>query len=159
LFQQSSWLARGGERILDFFSEELDSKASFALLTFATVFQAEVYAILACSNCCFREFLPGKTSCIYSDSRAAILALGSHTLSSRLVIQCSNSLQGLSIYNRVQLFWVHSHCGIIGNEEADGLAGVGSKSNFCGPEPCLPVPKSLMTSVTKEWLTGNHLSY
>jgi hypothetical protein len=37
--------------------------------------------------------------------------------------------------------------------------GVGSKSNFCGLEPCLPVPKSLITRVTKEWLSGNHLSY
>jgi hypothetical protein len=68
-------------------------------------------------------------------------------------------VQGLSIQNRVQLFWVSGHCGIIGNEEANGLAGVGSKSSFCGPEPCLPVPKSLMTRVTKEWLSGNHLSY
>jgi hypothetical protein len=32
------------------FSEELDLKASFALGTFATVFQAEVYAIVACSD-------------------------------------------------------------------------------------------------------------
>jgi hypothetical protein len=39
--------------------------------------------------------------------------------------------------------------GIIGNEEADGLAGVGSKSSFCGPEPILRVRKSLMTCVTK----------
>jgi hypothetical protein len=44
-------------------------------------------------------------------------------------------------------------------EEADDLAGVGSKTSFCGPEPCLPVPKSLMTRVTKELLSGNHLSY
>jgi hypothetical protein len=48
---------------------------------------------------------------------------------------------------------------IIGNEKADDLAGVGSKSNFCGLEPCLPISKSLMTRVTKEWLSGDHLSY
>jgi hypothetical protein len=36
---------------------------------------------------------------------------------------------------------------------------VRSKSSFCGPEPCLPVPISLMTRVTKEWFSGNHLSY
>jgi ribonuclease HI len=28
-------------------------------------------------------------------------------------------MQGLSIQNRVQMFWIPSHCGIIGNEEAD----------------------------------------
>jgi hypothetical protein len=36
---------------------------------------------------------------------------------------------------------------------------VGSKSSFCGLEPCLPVSRSLMTRVTKEWLSSNHLSY
>jgi hypothetical protein len=39
------------------------------------------------------------------------------------------------------------------------MAGLGFKSSFCGPEPCLPVPKSLMTRVTKEWLSSNHFSY
>jgi ribonuclease HI len=141
------------------FSEELDLKVSFALGTFATVFQAEVYAILACSNYCVSECITGKAICICSDTRATLLALSSHIVSSRLVLQCRNSLQGLSIEIRVQLFWVAGHCGIIGNEEANGLAGVGLKSNFCGPEPCLPVPKSLMTRMTKEWLSDNHLSY
>jgi hypothetical protein len=28
------------------------------------------------------------------------------------VLQCQNSLQGLSIHNRVQLFWVPGHCAI-----------------------------------------------
>jgi hypothetical protein len=37
------------------FSEELDFKAYFALGTFATVFQAEVYAILICSDYCLRK--------------------------------------------------------------------------------------------------------
>jgi ribonuclease HI len=77
-----------------------------------------------------------KTVCICSDSRAALLALSSHTGSSRLVFQWRNSLQGLSIPNRVQLFWITGHCGIIGNEKADGLAGVGYKFNFYRPEPC-----------------------
>jgi hypothetical protein len=79
----------------------------------------------------------------------ALLALSSRTVSSRLVLQCRNSLQGLSVHNRNQLFWVPGHCGIIGNKETDSLAGMGSKSSFCGPEPCLPVPRSLITRVTK----------
>jgi hypothetical protein len=116
--------------------------------------------MLACSNYCLRECMTGKTICICSDSQAALLALSSHTVSSRLLLQGRNSLQGLSIYNRVQLCWVPGHCGIIGNEEADSMmVEVGSKFNFCGPKPCLPVPKSLMTRVTKEWLSGNHLFY
>jgi ribonuclease HI len=136
-------------RVLEFFSEELDLKASFALKTFATVFQAEVYAIMACSDYCLRECMTGKTICICSDSRAALFSLSSHTVSSKLVLQCRNSLQELNIHNGVQLFWVPGHCGIIENEEADSLVGVGSKFSFCGPEPCLPIPRSLMTRVTK----------
>jgi hypothetical protein len=56
------------------FFEELDFKASFALGTFATVFQAEVYAILACSDYCLRECMSGKRICICSDSQVALLA-------------------------------------------------------------------------------------
>jgi ribonuclease HI len=53
------------------------------------------------------------------------------------MLQCRNSLQQLSIHNRVQLFWVPGHCGIIGNEETDDLAGVGSKSNSLFSRPKL----------------------
>jgi hypothetical protein len=35
------------------------------------------------------------------------------------------------------------------------MAGVRSKSNFYGPEACLPVPKSVLTRVTKKCLSGN----
>jgi hypothetical protein len=79
--------------------------------------------------------MTGKTIWICSDSQAALLALSFHTKSSRLVLQCQNSLQRLSIHNGVQRFWGPGHCGLIGIEEADGLAGVGSKSCFCGLEP------------------------
>jgi hypothetical protein len=74
------------------FSEEVDLKASFALGKFATVFQAEVYAIMACSDYCLRECMTGKKICIRSDSRAALLALSPHTMSSRLVLQCRDFL-------------------------------------------------------------------
>jgi hypothetical protein len=131
------------------FSEKLDRKASLALGTFATVFQAKVYAIMDCSYYCLRECMTGKTICTCLDSRAALLALSSHTVSSRLVFQCRDSLQGLPIQKRVQLFWVPGHCGIIGNKDAAGLAGLGPKSSICGPEPCLPVTKALMTRVKK----------
>jgi hypothetical protein len=60
------------------------------------------------------------------------------------MLQCRNSLQGLSIQNRVQLFWVPGHCGIIENEKVDGLVGVGSKIQLLR---------------AGNLLSGNHLSY
>jgi hypothetical protein len=134
----------------------LDLKASFALGTFATVFQAEVYAILACFDCCLRECMTVKQSA-FARTVGSCYWPKVCTQCPRLVLHCRNSLQGPSIHNRVQLFWIPGHCGIIGNEEAHDLVEVRSKSSFCGLEPCLP--RSLMTRVTKEWLSGNHLSY
>jgi ribonuclease HI len=61
------------------------------------------------------------TICICSDSKAALLALSSYTISSKLLYQCWLSLQDLSNYNRVRLFWVPGQCDIKGNKEADRL--------------------------------------
>jgi hypothetical protein len=108
-------------RVLEFVLEELDLKASFGLGTFATFFQAEIFSIFGCSDYCLKECMTGKTICICSDSRAALLVLSLHTVSSRLVLQCRIFLQELSIQNKVQLFLVPGHFGIIWNEEADGL--------------------------------------
>jgi hypothetical protein len=104
--------------------------------------------------------MTGKTVCICSDSRVALLALSSHTVSSKLVLQCRSSLQGLFIHNRVQLFWVPGHCGIIGNEEIvwewdlnPASAGRNLVWNLG------TVPRSLMTRLTNEWMSSIHLSY
>jgi hypothetical protein len=78
----------------------------------------------------FPVLLAPSDSMLPLDSR-----LNSHTVSSKLVLQCLNSLQGLSIHKRVKLVWVSVQCGIIRNEEADGLAGVGSNNNFYRAEP------------------------
>jgi ribonuclease HI len=74
------------------------------------------------------------TICICSDSKAALLALSSYTISSKLLHQCWLLLQDLSNNNRVRLFWVPGHCDIKGNEEADRLARMGSDFNCPGFE-------------------------
>jgi hypothetical protein len=53
---------RAGSRV---FFEELDINASFALGTFATVFQAEVYTIMACSDYCLRECMTRTVEPLY----------------------------------------------------------------------------------------------
>jgi hypothetical protein len=67
-------------------TEELDLEASFALQTFDIIFQAEVYALLACSDYCLRECMTDKMICICLESRASLFVLSSHTVSTRLVL-------------------------------------------------------------------------
>jgi hypothetical protein len=68
-------------------------------------------------------------------------------------------LHGLSIHIRVQLYWINGHCSIIRNEKADSLAGLESKSDFYGSEPCLLVSKALITCKTEELLIPSHSSH
>jgi hypothetical protein len=79
---------------------------------------------------------------ICSDSKAALLALSSYTISSNFLYQCWLSLQDLSNNNRMRLFGYH--CDIKGNEEANWLARMYSDSNLCGPEPCVPLSSSIV---------------
>jgi hypothetical protein len=63
-----------------------------------------------------------------------LLALKSYAVSSRVVLQCRDSLQELALSTRVRLVWVPVRCGIHGNEEADALAREGSSSAFVETE-------------------------
>jgi ribonuclease HI len=120
------------------------------------VFQSEIYAILVCSEKFRNSQLQDKTICICSDSKASLLAVSSYMISSSLVSQCWHSLQELSSTNRVYLVWVPGHSDIEGNEKADKLARKGSKLNFCGPEPCLPLSTSVIRQKSKEWALQAH---
>jgi hypothetical protein len=75
------------------FSDTLDIGKFYALGSLATVFQTEVYAILACCDYCRSENMHNMTICICSDSKAALLALSSYKISSKLLHQCWLSLQ------------------------------------------------------------------
>jgi hypothetical protein len=55
------------------FSDILNVRKSYALGSHATVFQSEVYAILACSDYCISEGIVNGAISICSDSRAALL--------------------------------------------------------------------------------------
>jgi hypothetical protein len=65
--------------------------------------QSEVYAILVCSEYCIAEGIVNRAVSICSDSRAALLALKSYVVASRVVLQCRGSLQELALYKRVRL--------------------------------------------------------
>jgi hypothetical protein len=117
----------------------------------ATIFQSEVYAILACSLYCISEGIVNRAVLICYDSTAALLTLKSYAMSSRVVLQCRDLLQALALSNRVRLVWVPRHCDINGNEEADPFARAGSSYAFVGPEPSLPLAPSSVGR-EREWL-------
>jgi ribonuclease HI len=141
------------------FSDTLKIEESYSLGAYTTVFQAEVYAILACSDNRQKARLQNETIQILLDSKAALMALSSSKISLLIVMQCWSSLQVLSTSNRVRLSWVPGHCDIAGNEMADKLVRGGSAAIFCGPEPTLPLSGSIIQLMTKQWAENAHLKY
>jgi ribonuclease HI len=94
---------------------------SFNLGLHITVFQAEIYAIKACVMENIEKGYTGRNCYILSDSQAAIKALDSFQINSKLFWDSQQSLVKLAEHNRIQLVWVPGHMGIDGNERADRL--------------------------------------
>jgi ribonuclease HI len=67
----------------------------------------------------------GRNIYILSDSQAAIKALDSFKINSKLVWDCHQSLVKLTEHNRIQLVWVPGDMEIDGNETDDQLARQG----------------------------------
>ena len=130
---------------------------SASLGAYSTIFQAEISAILACANIALARQLHGECIVILSDSQAAIQALDSNLITSRLVWECFNTLSMLSSRNNVHLGWVPGHQGIEGNECADQLAKVGALTPFPGPEPACGISKSTAYSAISKWAYDNHI--
>jgi hypothetical protein len=115
----------------------------FPLGKYATVFQTEIYATLHCAYENIRRAYKGRWILIFSDSQAALTALGGPRVASALVTACLSVLPSLSGLNEVTLVWVLGHCGICGNEVANKLARQASATPLTGPEPALGIPKCL----------------
>lgn len=137
------------------YNRKLNFKASFPLGEWATVFQAEVAAILECVNFQISNEVRRKNIYIFSDNRAAIGALMGTTTTSAIVWDCMQALQKLSESNKITLIWVPGHQGIQGNEEADRLAKLGTQE-----EPVnwpVGVPFSVGRSFIRKGLERGHL--
>ena len=74
------------------------------------------------------------------DSQAALRALSSQKVTSRLGVECLDTLSALASRNEVTLVGVPGHCGVLGNEKADELARQGAAKPLLGPEPALGIP-------------------
>jgi ribonuclease HI len=96
-----------------------NSTLSLPVGKFATGFQSEMYAILQCACENIRRAHRNNRILIISDSQAALNALSSPNVTSRLVVECLDALSELTGLNEVTLVWVPGYCGIFGNEEAD----------------------------------------
>ena len=87
------------------------------------VFESEACAIDAYARRCMaRNELTRKRIVIASDSPAALKALGSMILRSRLVLEYRRNLNILGRRDQLKLMWVPGHSEILGNESADLLA-------------------------------------
>jgi ribonuclease HI len=131
-------------------------RLSFSLGRHATVFQAEIYAILACVYEIQSQNRSEKYVGICSDSQAALKALQAVRTTSPLVYQCQAALNDISARHVVGLFWVLGHAGVRGNEIADGLARDGSALGFLGPKPALGVSSCDIRKRLKRWLINQH---
>jgi ribonuclease HI len=88
---------------------------------YVTVFQAEIYDILACVYEIQNRSRSEKHISICSDSQAALEALQAVKTTSPLVRQCQRALGDISAYHSVGLFWVPGYSRVRGNEIADEL--------------------------------------
>jgi ribonuclease HI len=127
---------------------------------FATVFQAEVYAILLAAEK-IRSILPTlsvkpKQVYIISDSRSAIQALGRPSTKSSLILDCKTKLQFLCSEISVTLQWIKAHVGHAGNELADSWAKKATTTPTEIVEPFLPLSLKWIKSkidnyILREW--------
>ena len=87
-------------------------RLSFSLGRYATVFQAEIYVILACAHEVQSRSRTERYVCICSDSLAALKALKAIKTTSPLVYQCQRALNDIAIWQVVGIFSVPGHTGI-----------------------------------------------
>lgn len=158
-----NWYTDGSKIGLDVgcgvYGERPKFRASVNLGKHASVFQAEVYAILECAYVNLQKRYSNQTIYINSDSQAALLALDSKVITSKLVEDCLTRLNTLSLKNRVVLRWVPGHAGVHGNECADELARAGSNGTQLGPEPFCGIPKSLAKRTLTDSCFGESARY
>lgn len=125
----------------------------------ASVFQTEVLAISVCAHKIMESKPKGLAFSIYSDSQAAILAIGNVVCKSKLVKECKLNLNSLGTHNTVKLFWIPGHSGLDGNEAADSLARKGSATTPCGPGPFLSLGWSHASNAIKHRVQDLRRSY
>lgn len=132
------------------FISDPNRSQSYRLESHVTVFQAEVFALLKAAELAMN--VPADRVNLYSDSKAALLALASFRTNSDLVRGCRAALNELTDRATVELFWVPGHCGIVGNEKADELARAGSANRELVAETGIKTSLATAKANTDEYL-------
>ena len=125
----------------------------------ATVFQAELSALEQAAAKLIQLNISDNTINFFVDSQAAIMAVSNFTVVNKSVLNAKKALNILSKDNIVNVNWIPSHVGHLGNEVADRLAKLGSyggDSHRTRPEPYLPVSLTYINSTIKEWGLREH---
>jgi len=133
--------------------QSLGKRLSISLGEHATVFQAAIYAILACAYKIQMNNRPEKYVGIFSDSQAALRALQAAKTTSLLVQQCQKALNNISTRHSAGLFWVPGHSGKCGNEIANGL----TVHQFVGSEPAFGFLRQITRKI-KCWTDNQHMA-
>ncbi len=119
---------------------------SYHLGRVTTVFQAEVHAIKEAADYFTYQLkhrlTPGDRVRLYTDSQAALQALASIQVRSRLVRNCVETLNEAARDIDFTIHWVKAHVGNPGNEDADKLAKEGAKNPAHIAPDRLPLPKT-----------------
>jgi ribonuclease HI len=154
------WLTSGSrtaeETGAGIYGQSVRRRLNISLWKHATVFQAEVYAILACIHKTETQDRPEKYVIVCSNSQAALKALQAAKTMSPLVLHCQKALNDISTQNTVGLYWVSGHAGIPGNEIANKLTRDDSLQRFLGTDPFLWVSRENIRKI-KFWMENQHL--
>jgi len=97
------------------YGQSVNRRLSILLGKHATVFQAEVYAILACVHEIETLDWPEKYISICSNSQVSLKALQAAKRTFPLVRQCQQALNDISTWHAVRLYWVPGYAGVRGN--------------------------------------------
>jgi ribonuclease HI len=158
---QGDGLTGLGYAFIQFDYEHLDYRpshiASAYLGHMATVFQAEMCAILAAAQTTISNELLYKQQGIteidiISDSLSSLQALTKQVTTSQLIKDTKDTLNTLSEMFKVNLHWIKAHQGHAGNELADQTAKGATQYPTYGVEAIIPVSRSWIQKKIKYFL-------